>query len=71
MIDVKILTPHEAGIGRWVCSVEGRWIEAGDADAAKTLAEAFRYAARIGYRAAQTDIRKAIGLHPFGDHVPR
>jgi hypothetical protein len=71
MIDVKILSPQESGMPCWVCCVEGRWVEAADADAAKTLAEQFRFCARVGYRAAQMDMRKAIGLHPFGDHVPR
>lgn len=71
-ISTTILTPDEtAPTAGWVAVIEGWHIRATDRQHAERIIDACEMTAAIGRKSAQAEMRKALGLHVHGPHVPR
>lgn len=67
----KILTPSETTDGVWVAAIEGWHVKATDRSHAERIIDIAGMCFNVGRKDAQADIRQALGMNPFGAHVPR
>lgn len=67
----RILHPEETVDGDYVVVIEGWHIKANDEQHAQRIIDACNMAAAISAKVARAEIRLALGLRSYGDHVER
>lgn len=67
----RVVRPEEHDRQKWAADIDGWWVEAIDEEHAKRIIACCNMAFAMGQRKVQAELRVALGMHAFGDHVPR